>query len=453
MPSGVSFSGIASGIDTKALIQSLVTLERRPIDLLQIKKQDQQSQLDAFKSLNSKLDEFDKKLKEFQRSGDILAYSSSLSQEGYFSITTSAKATPGNFDIGITQLAQAEIERSTNGYANADTVNFGGGTLSVTVGSTTTDVTIQAGKSSLLDIRDAINKSSAEVNASVVFDGTDYHLEVYGKDSGAANSVSLDASGLAGGTAPTSLTFSNVRAAQDATFTVNGQDYTSTDNVVEDAIQGVTLNLQRITDDGDVSLSISADHSATEDRIEEILNAYNEIVKFLNKETKVTVNGTETSTGPLQGEIAVRGLTRALSSALIRQVDSGGSLELDSLASIGARLQPDGTIKLDSDDFQEALASNEDDVNALFTDKGFGLVSGMRSQLKLYNDKIDGILSTRVDGISRTIKDLDQRIAASERRVSEFERTQVQKYAAFETLMGRLQTQGNALTSIGLFNR
>ena len=75
--SGVTFSGLASGLDTRAIVDALVVVERRPIFALQEKKQG----LNRSKSLFS---DFQKKLEALQEKvGTVKAHASAQYNAGW----------------------------------------------------------------------------------------------------------------------------------------------------------------------------------------------------------------------------------------------------------------------------------------------------------------------------------------------------------------------------------
>ena len=61
------------------------------------------------------------------------------------------------------------------------------------------DITIAA-NSTLADVRDAINASSASVNASILYDGSNYRLMINGSNTGANQGISVTVSGDSTGT-------------------------------------------------------------------------------------------------------------------------------------------------------------------------------------------------------------------------------------------------------------
>ena len=64
---------------------------------------------------------------------------------------------------------------------------------------------------------------------------------------------------------------------------------------------------------------------------------------------------------------------------------------------------------------------------------------------------IDGLVATRRDGLSDRIDDLDKSIRRSEQRLDLLEQQLISRFAALESLLARLQSQGNAISGFGGF--
>nr|WP_198980484.1 flagellar filament capping protein FliD [Herbaspirillum sp. ASV7] len=100
-------------------------------------------------------------------------------------------AASGNYAVSISQLAQT-AKLSSAGIAPGTT--FDSGLLAIKTGTGSTAV-IQPATNTLAGVRDAINASSAGVNATIVSDGTNDHLVITAKDSGAANTIKITGTG------------------------------------------------------------------------------------------------------------------------------------------------------------------------------------------------------------------------------------------------------------------
>ncbi|WP_413459243.1 flagellar filament capping protein FliD [Herbaspirillum huttiense] len=101
------------------------------------------------------------------------------------------KAAAGKYSIGVTQLAQA-VKVSSAGIVPGTT--FDNGVLAIKTGNGSTTL-IQPKTNTLAGVRDAINASDAGVNAAIVSDGTNDHLVLTAKDSGAANNLRVSGTG------------------------------------------------------------------------------------------------------------------------------------------------------------------------------------------------------------------------------------------------------------------
>ena len=101
------------------------------------------------------------------------------------------KAAAGKYSIGVSQLAQA-VKLSSAGIAPGTT--FDNGVLAIKTGNGSTTL-IQPKTNTLAGVRDAINASDAGVNAAIVSDGTNDHLVLTAKDSGAANNLRVSGTG------------------------------------------------------------------------------------------------------------------------------------------------------------------------------------------------------------------------------------------------------------------
>ncbi|MBV8621884.1 MAG: flagellar filament capping protein FliD [Herbaspirillum sp.] len=100
-------------------------------------------------------------------------------------------AASGNYAVSISQLAQT-AKLSSAGIAPGTT--FDSGLLAIKTGTGSTAV-IQPATNTLAGVRDAINASSAGVNATIVSDGTNDHLVITAKNSGAANTIKITGTG------------------------------------------------------------------------------------------------------------------------------------------------------------------------------------------------------------------------------------------------------------------
>jgi flagellar hook-associated protein 2 len=444
MASPITFGGLASGLDTKSIIAALVAVEGRKVESLRSQKAGFQRKISAYDELGAKLRKLLDAVEDLSKQRTFVAHQATLSDgaESQLKATPSGRASTGTWEVAITSIAQSTFLRS--GGATAGDVSLGlTGTLTLQVGSTTTNVTIDSTNDSLHGIADAIEAAGAAVNASVVFDGTDYHLELRGAETGVANAVTVTAQPT--GTNPLNLT--QIRAASDAVFTVDGQPFTSADNTVDDAIAGITLQLldEQATGAAPIQLTIAEDFGGVRDQLNDFVKAYNDVVSFLATQAKPRAS-VEDQPAPLSGESALHSIRSKLSSIVSSQANVASTYT--SLASIGIKSQTGGTLKIDEEQLADALADDLDGIVTLFTDVANGVGKRLFDEVKARARPITGVVELRKDAFEESIFLLEQRIRAAEDSLDKFEEGLVKRFAQYEQLIGSLQAQGASLGSL-----
>jgi len=118
--SGIGISGLASGIDTNALIQKLVQLESIPIQQLQAKKTSDQDKLAAVGHLKSLVTDLQTKAKAMADQSAFLVFTVNASETGVASFTATGSAAAANHTLTVNQLAA--VDRWTfDGVASSTT--------------------------------------------------------------------------------------------------------------------------------------------------------------------------------------------------------------------------------------------------------------------------------------------------------------------------------------------
>ena len=124
MSSLVSFSGLASGIDSSSLIQALLDSERTAkINPLQTRIQtldDSTSALTELKGLLQKLSTAAGKLRSVN--GTVLNRTALSSNENVLSATASSSAPRGNYSITVSALASNGVHTQSDAFSSTDQV-------------------------------------------------------------------------------------------------------------------------------------------------------------------------------------------------------------------------------------------------------------------------------------------------------------------------------------------
>ena len=433
--SSITFGGLASGIDTNAIVTELMKLEHRPIDRLEEDKQYFQSRLKAFSGFDEKLKNLSSSLEDLDTADEFRSYKASAASEEYFSMDASSTARPGSYSIEVVHLAQVQKDVS-NGYASASDGNFTAGTIDING----TSITVDDGDA-LSTIVDKINTansgdSATGVSAALINDGTGngYRIVLSGEDASTSFSASVNGVGSNG----TALTFANTQAAQQAEVNVDGITIVSNNNTLKEAIPGVTLSLLKENEAAETTrLDVAVDEEGIRTKVDAFVSAYNDIIKFIADQN-------DSSWGH---DSSLQGTKRKLQGLLTETL--GGSGAFQHLVDIGIKTnKDDGTISLDKSKFDDALAGNLDDVEKLFVGENGvdGIAKRFTAYLDTMTDSIDGLYASKKTSTDQTIKRIDNNIDSLERRLEQREKTLRAQFDAMETLMGSLNSTSSYLT-------
>jgi len=462
---GINFSGLASGIDSEAIINALLAVERRPITLLQQRKTSLQSQKSLFGDLNSRLEALQDAVKAIRTSGEFLEFSAGTDTEEFLTASAGPGAAKGTHTVEVLQLAQGKV-LSSLGKADKDTTTHGTGTLQLTVHAGTPeanviDITIDSSNNTLEGIAAAINAEDTGVQATVLDTGSGaepYQLVLTATDTGTDNNFTLgtDVDATAGLIALASEIDGNViAAAVDAQADINGITVTRSSNVFSDVIPGLTLNLTKPTNDpgspglpeNQTRITVGTDTSATADKVKKFVDTYNDIVDFIEGQNEVSEDGQ--AANPLFGDFTLRTIRSTLRSIVGSVVDNlDGDDAYNQLSLVGVTSDSVGRLTFNQGEFEDALTANATDVRDLFTFDTDGIAEQLYSIIDDFTDTADGIIKSRTDSFNNEIRRTDRQIEAKEARLEQFEDRQRERFAALESLISQLQSQGSALSAL-----
>ncbi len=409
MPS-ITSTGIGSGLDVQGLVDKLVAAEGDPIrtrlDRKEAKLQEGLSALGTFKGAVS---DFQATLGSLENPDSFTAIEVVSDNEDRLTATGSKSALPGDYEVGIVQLAQAQ--KLASNALESDIASVGTGGMTISLGrydtasnsfSSNPDIppltlNITSENNSLRGIADAINKASTGVRASVINDGSGFRLvlssRTEGQDSAIRISVldddgdntdltglsmfaydevtsSVTSTGADGLPVTSDVAVTNMQqtvAAQDAIINVDGLQISRSGNSIDDVIQGVVLQLQPGAEGTTTRLNVAVNTEVAANAIREFVGKYNELVNVVQE---LTGYNPETRTaGPLSGDASVRGALNQIRRVMSQSFNSVNGT-YDSLASIGIETQRNGTLSLDEGDLQNAIDDNLQEVMQLFSTTG-----------------------------------------------------------------------------------
>lgn len=438
-----NMGGLASGMDTGAIVDALVGVKRAPLTKLEARKTSENARLTALKGFDAKLKALLAKVDRLETGRDLRSATTTASSEAHLSVTAAGTATPGSSQIKVGQLAQ--VEKSVyQGVADKSAATFGTGTLQLNhVGlESAVEITIDESNNSLEGIRNAINAKSGDsgVTASIINDGTGtpYRLVLTGKTVKDAG-ITLDVSGLTGGEAGFPVKDESVsRGAQQAIVQVDGVTIRSDSNTLSESIPGLTIDLKQAANAFDpvnpdwngiatTTVTVATDNAGIQKKIEEFASAFNDLVKASKDEA-------------LAGDSGAQTVIRNLRAKFFNVEDGSG------LHQLGIKTEKDGTLAVDAAKLSAAVKDNLDGVQKLLAgddQSSAGIADQLKEALTSFTSPATGVLVGRQRSIETTLRRIDKEIVRGEDRLALYEEQLYAKFSAMEQLVNSMNAQGN----------
>ena len=391
---GISSLGIGSGLDLSGLVTNLINAERSPVDSrLNRQESNLTTDLSGVGLMRGALSSFQGSLSSLSTADGFSNRTITNSNTGDISATVTNDASLGSYSIEVSKLASAQSLASSPYTSVGDEV--GTGTLQIKFGTITgpgftsfkadansaiQTITVDSTNNTLSGLKDYINSNEFGVTASIVNDGTGYRLALLSDNTGAnaameitvtdtGDASNIDTNGLSN--FAYNATVQNVlqtQTAADANLTINGLPVTSATNTLDEAIEGVTLNLTSETDAGSpAQIVISEESGQISLAIKDLVTGFNSMLSTLND---LGSSNPETGeVGILAGDSTLRNFTYQIRNVLTSPVD-GLTGEIRALVDLGITTQSDGTLSINSSKFDAAVKANPLDALALFAPVG-----------------------------------------------------------------------------------
>lgn len=460
----ISFSGLASGIDGDAIIKTLIDSRRLASAPLETKVKNTTDENKSYEEFNTKLLTLNDTLKDFLTlAGGTVSKTATSSNEDAVTATAGANAVTSTTTFTVDRLATVASISFLDTFTNltapiapglaADT------TLDITVGSGASAENLSIPVTSTTSVDSLVNainnaSTSGKVRATVVNVGTEaapqYKLVVSstrtGTDQGLLTvtpSADLAAQGV--------LQIGNIQQAENCQITLPSVGTVSrSSNQITDLIPGVTLNLKSA---GNVTVTVGNDADKTAKRMNDMITAFNEVIKYSNENSKIEriqdekkgyINKFGTLARTKVDDRAVETLKRALD-----QADSdveGSTVRI--FADLGITTEQDGTLKFDTDKFTKAVATDPAAVDRVihgFADK-VASTTGIIADYTRYQGVIEQASTRNEDEIKR----INDRLARIDENLERQQQALKLTFAKLEEKTARLNSSSDALLS--LFN-
>ena len=179
-----------------------------------------------------------------------------------------------------------------------------------------------------------------------------------------------------------------ISEGKKAFFLMNDLSVSSMSNKDKSTIAGTVFELKKVSTET-VKLQLDTDKDGIKKKVQEFLDGYNQLVKFLDEKSKVELKKNKTQTamgevdgkgttivkGPFAGDSSIIGLKSQLQNMLTTKIDELSTSSLSryaSLASLGITSeQKTGFLVIKDEDFNEALDADMEGVRRLFNTSGY----------------------------------------------------------------------------------
>ncbi|MGL5092364.1 MAG: lateral flagellar capping protein LafB [Aeromonas sobria] len=424
-------------VDPASAAMQMVTNERKNMDrLLKGQLAAVKAQQSALASINSKLSSFQTLLKDLNKPAALQAQKASLSQEGIMTVTSNGKATPGQYNFQVNQLAQAHQFGVQLADEKAPLPTSGKVSFTVDGKAFAIDLATLPAGATAQSLVSAINDSADNpgVKASLIRSDGKVNLVLTSKDSGAAKVFTPTYDGdPASAFGKAFIDGKVITPGQDSIIKMgvgtNALEIKSPTNKIENVVEGLTLDLTKVQKptDGPMQVTVAYDNEAVTGSLKKFVDSYNELLDLLNKETSTDIK----AKGVLASDATVRGLKGALANA-VRNLPAGMTL-----TQLGIKTEKSGKLAFSDTDFKKSIEKDPELLGkALMGDDG--LLKRMSKVLDPFS-KTNGVMATRKSTLEANQKRLDVKMESLDKRMESVYKRYLNQFTTMNQMM---QTMG-----------
>jgi len=473
----IRLTGMASGLDTDALIKQMMQAKRMPIDKMKQQQTKLSWQRDQYREMNTLMSQLRDVANNIRFASTVNAKKVTTNNAAVTATATAGTAV-GSYSLTVNQVAtSAKIQGTAIGVSSSTPLNTTAASV-LTINGVDVNINLNSNAN---DIVNAINNKSSSTGVKATFDAITQRFTLTNSKTGVNSKINIvNKSGedvLAkmnlGATSATGLNANvSYNGAPSASFETNSF-----------TIEGVNFQLKETagaTYPMNVNVSIEQDTDKIFDTIKSFVDKYNEVIDKVNKKTteqryrdfqplteeqKKEMKDTEiedwekrAKSGLLRNDAALNSAIGEFRSLLMKPVTGVTPGAYDMLSDIGiSTSQPgnkfafseNGKLYIDEAKLKNALSANPDQVSDLFT-KGYGesmYQAANKSLSKL--TKMAGNGTSLVDSstLGLQITDLDRRIDVANSKLKDYEDRYYIQFSKLESALTKMQEQQSWLSS------
>jgi flagellar hook-associated protein 2 len=474
----IRLTGISnSGLDTDALVKSLMTAKRAGYNKIAQQKTQAEWKKTDYNTMYKALKDFrDKTVFDFNMTSSLLAKRAASSNEAIATATANADAVNFPHTLKVDKLA------TSASMSSSEAVVSGGlgitGTTSVKINGI--DIPVND-TYTINDFASVINNTEG-LNIKANYDNTLKRFFLYSTESGANSKIDLSGNS---GNAEAMKLLDNLHldtttpsTGRDAEFTLDGVDFKNKDN--QFTISGVKYSLKG--EGGTTSITVSSDNDKVIANVKAFVASYNTMLGAINteinetkykdflpltadqkadmKDSEITAWETKAKSGMLKNDPALSTLSYAMRDAFSSPI-SGLTGKYNTASSIGITTgdySEKGKLYLDEKKLMKALEEDPEIVQKIFgtvsdTGNKSGIAVRLSDNLKTAIDKIkvdagtsDSASSDFTSNLGKKINAYDKTMKELNTRLKAMEDSYYKKFAAMEKSLSKLNSQSSWLT-------
>jgi flagellar hook-associated protein 2 len=436
----VNTLGAGSGIDVKALAQSLVDAEKTPKkERIDGKIAKTEAKITGYSAVKYALSTLKTAFGKLNDASDFSSIKPSNTQPSTFGVTASTTAEAGSYSIEVLTTALAQRTASSNFADRATALN--GGTafqLNLSIGGVSKGA-IDVTTATPAGMVSAINGAKLGVTAQLINTGSAYNVVVTG-ETGATQNFSLTSDDGTGQAIDAVAFATPLQTATDASFKINGLAVTRSTNTVNDVIDGVTLDLYTATT-GAARLDLNRDTAGIKDNIKGLVTAYNEFEDTL-KILGDRASEVEEFGGVLAGESLLQSV-RSQVRNLVTGTSTTPGTTIQAARDVGLSIDRFGKLTLDESKLDTALQDNFTEVSTMFS-------AGTNNQ-SIYSTLPAGLAGDAINSIEKMLLStgmIDTQSKSATTQIAKYKEELTLLDERMEKLLSRYMNQFSAMDSI-----
>ena len=442
----IRIGGLASGLPPN-LVDQVIEAERMPVKKMQDDKLKIEDKVKLVSEFETKINDV---LKNLNTIVGARGFSDMKFSSGFPDIVDGevdpSIAEAGDWTLEVQQLATKPAIVSS-GVPDKDSTSLGVGYIRFDTPEGEQEVYIDKENSTLEGIVSLINQSDVGVKATIINDRKDkdesFKLQITGAKTGDDNEVQFPTVYLIDG--DTDFSLDNRLPALNAKFKLNGHEFETSDNKVNDLIPGITLDLKQARDGTPIKLSVTENYEAIGEKMKSFVDAYNGALGFIQTQNKLTNDKTGSPRlGPLGGDSMLR-MTESRLRQIIQSVQETDS-QFKRIIELGVEFNRNGTLNFNQDKFRKLVNNDPKQVvqflRGNFVDTGF--IPSMKKKLGSIVDPQNGVVTSRKKSYQDRISQMDRRIDQKEKSLSKREDQLRKQFSKMEEAMSKMQSQGAA---------